>query len=125
MGGDNLLATFYNDDQESSQLVLEQVEFAVTTEGVPLEDMFSTGLGNPGTGGNSTYDLQWVKFPEPIILQPGEDFTIDLAALGVTLQPGEFLQFRTYANAQPWWGQHEEPPAGTAGNDVSTKVPLK
>ena len=99
------------------------LELCVLSEPVPLEDMFSTGLGEPGQSGDPGYPpaSAWADVPSFMMppLQPGEFFEIPLASVGVNLQPGQFLLMRGYQKEEgissnmkvpaPFWNQHEEP----------------
>jgi hypothetical protein len=98
------------------------LELCVLSEPVPLEDMFSTGLGDPGTGPSPGYPAaDWEDVPHFMMppLQPGEFFEIPLASVGINLQPGQFLLMRGYQKEEgiatnskipaAFWNQHEEP----------------
>jgi hypothetical protein len=101
------------------------LELCVLSEPVPLEDMFSTGLGLPGQNGTGGYPpaTAWEEVPHDLlpILQPGQFFSIPLGdtRIGINLQPGQFLLMRGYQKEEgvatnlkvpaPFWNQHEEP----------------
>lgn len=113
----NLIATFFNDFDGEIPIEMKNLEFGVTETQVPLEEMFTTGLGDPGDIGGYG-DIGWIPFAPQgggiITISPeGGAFTINLTELGVNLAPGQFLQFRAFNNDNgvnvPWWGQHEEP----------------
>jgi hypothetical protein len=104
-----------------SPLVLQDIEVGVIQEAVPLDDMVTEGLGDPGTDvGASTYQVDWVKIPQEYAeilergLEPGAQIKFHLEELiNRPLESGEFLQIRgnTLYRDQllPWWLQHEEP----------------
>jgi hypothetical protein len=104
------VARFENNVIDRGPVAIAQLEFAVTNEQVPLEDMFETGLGNPGKVGNPAYnELTWVRFPETIIIEEGKSFDVVLEDIGITLLPGQFLQFRAFNNQDVVFGQHQQP----------------
>ena len=99
------VVTLFNDSQEP--FVVEQLEFAVTTFQVPLEDMFYTGLGAPGEPGKYP-EVKWTTPGAPIQIGPGQSVDIDLSELGVTIPPDSFLQFRANINGIPQWFQNQQ-----------------
>ncbi|HLP45022.1 MAG TPA: hypothetical protein VK469_03710 [Candidatus Kapabacteria bacterium] len=99
------IATLYNDTEEVA--VLQQLEFAVTPFEVPLEEMFSTGLGDPGKPGNYS-QINWKQINEPITIGPGKSVDIDLGAYGILPKTDEYIQFRAYVNGIPQWWQSQE-----------------
>jgi len=108
------IARFQNDLDTATTITIRQLEFAVSNDEVPLEDMFETGIGNPGLpAGDPAYDdLEWIAAPQQTItLEQGQHIDFDLENIGIDLQPGQFLLFRAY-NAErnaAIFGQHEEP----------------
>jgi hypothetical protein len=116
-------------NQSEVPVEVEMLELAISPVEIPLEDMFLTGLGEPGTGSSSHYpNLVWVNVPQgmiPPIMQSGQFFEISLGSLGMDLPAGGFLLMRgkqsrgvtspdmaTPAAVVPpanFWNQHEEP----------------
>lgn len=104
------------------------LEFCVLSEPVPLEDMFSTGLGLPGTGpspGMGSTVTNWEPVPLMYAMQlehmpPSSLVEIPLEDMfSINLQPGQFLLMRGYQREEgpasnskipaAFWNQHEEP----------------
>lgn len=70
-------------------------EVAISHEPIPLEDMFTTGLGNPGEPSPMNPQLEWIRIPEvPGYLVPGQEFEFRLADYGKILLPGQYLLMR-------------------------------
>lgn len=70
-------------------------EVAISDEKIPLEDMFTTKLGNPGEPSPEYPHLMWVRIPEiPTVFEPNQEYTFRLADYGILLQPGQFLLMR-------------------------------
>lgn len=101
-------------------LVLTNIEFAVSKKAIPLEKMFTDGLGNPGdvtiqaanTGLVST-ELVWKTFSKDIVLESNTNIDMSLKEIaGIDLQADEFLLIRGYTIYQdkklPWWLQHQD-----------------
>jgi hypothetical protein len=87
--------------------IVERLEVCVFSGLVPLEDMFSTGLGNAGTGPSPKYPT--AVWNEVMTAQPIQADTFETASLGITLQPGEFLLVRGQEEADSYfWAQIEE-----------------
>jgi len=103
-------------------MTLAAVEFAVSRQAVPLDKMFTEGLGNPGEIGSLSKEnnLIWQKVDKladprtgQIVIESDKPFDFDLGEmLGIKLNAGEFLQIRGYTVFQgqkmPWWLQHED-----------------
>lgn len=104
-------------------VLMETLELAVSPKDIPLEHMYSTGLGRPGEPSPLYPDLKWVKVPQfPITLKPDSFFDVFLINLPIQMGPGSFLLMRgrqigdndtTPANRAADWGWfweiHEEP----------------
>jgi len=107
-------------------LILVDVELMISPRPIPLEDMFTSGLGNPGERApvnadgtvdkdsiNQYADLEWNKIDKELAIKPGAAFKFDLQEVtGRDLEPGNFLILRGYTIYEnirvPWWIQHEE-----------------
>jgi hypothetical protein len=90
--------------------IWEQMEVAVTDINVPLQDMFYTGIGGPGTTAkNSLYsEIKWVKIPEPVKVAPKSHIEFKLADLGLSIKTGQFLLVRAIdaQTGAAQWVQH-------------------
>jgi len=74
---------------------MPEYEVAISLEPIPLEDMFTYDLGNPGEPSPKYPQLVWVKIPTvPSILYPDQEFEFRLADYGILLQPGQYLLMR-------------------------------
>jgi hypothetical protein len=78
-------------------LEVSVMELAVSSERVPLEDMFHDGLGEPGQVGSGEYSsLNWISIPKEMMppLMHEQFFEIPLEMFGITLEEGQFLLMR-------------------------------
>ncbi|HLP47673.1 MAG TPA: hypothetical protein VK186_23995 [Candidatus Deferrimicrobium sp.] len=76
-------------------IVVEAVELAVSNQAVPLENMFTTGLGRVNEPSPMYPNLVWKDVPGlPIMLQPGTFFEVRLIDMGIMMLPGQFLQIK-------------------------------
>jgi len=76
-------------------VVIKAVDMAVTNEPVPLEGMFTTGLGRVGEQSPMYPYLVWKRVPGlPMILHPGQIFEVPLIQMGIIMEPGTHLQIR-------------------------------
>jgi hypothetical protein len=97
--------TIYNDTAE--QINLAQLEFAVTAIEIPLADMYTIGLGDPGKPGQYP-EIKWTPINDPIKIDPGKSIDIDLKAIGIIAKENEHVQCRTYVNEIPQWFQYQQ-----------------
>jgi hypothetical protein len=107
----NLLTTIINANEKVDMMV-DNLEFAVSNVQIPLFEMGNTQLGM-GVYKASRFDekLKWVPYKRTLYLAPGESYKIYMKDLGINLEPGQFLLLRSTdpKNNLFNWGQHEEP----------------
>ncbi len=102
---------------------LSTIEVAVSNQEIPLEDMFTPGLGNPGEkSSNQKYaNLGWKNLDNLLGAKDGQiqidsdkPLDFDLTKMtGIKLKDGQFMLIRGYTIFQgkkiAWWIQHEDP----------------
>ncbi len=118
-----LFGQFFN-NIPGPDIVMMNLQFAVSDIEIPLEDMITDGLGDPnGQGTNDKYaKIQWIPYPKEVITfnDLGESVAINLEEIDIKLEPNQFLLFRaTDKEGIPWWGQHQEPPVILSETDVA------
>lgn len=99
------IVTLFNDT--AAAMSVDQLELAVTPAHIPLQDMFSTGVGLPGELGKYP-DIKWKAVNGAIKIDPGKSVDVRLSDVGLEIVPNEFLQFRAYVNGIPQWWQHQQ-----------------
>ncbi|MGE5341641.1 MAG: hypothetical protein ACM3SY_09190 [Candidatus Omnitrophota bacterium] len=71
------------------------MQLAVSNMEIPLEDMFTTGLGRPGEPSPKYSSLIWKPVPNfPTVMLPKTYIVITLSDVGIELLPGQFLAMR-------------------------------
>lgn len=122
-------------DTTNIPIVIPQYEVAISYTRVPLEDMFTNGLGRPGEPSPMYPDLEWITIDAIPPLPPESFFDVYLEDYGVIIPPGGFLLMR---GQQLWdgaptrgggdwgwfWEQHGAPAAsGTIGATYTIDPP--
>lgn len=91
--GANKVLTVMNDTNLAVEV--RTLELAVSNVEATLAQMGPEGIGRPGEPSHQFPELVWkIIGGFPSIIEPGQKITIDLASIGIIMQPGQFLFMR-------------------------------